>query len=483
MLETSGSPARGIGFLLDGQWRCEGEAFDVLAPYDGQVVATTFRATPAHLNAAIEAAARAFETTRKLPSCERQRVLRVVAEGIAARREEITRTLALEAAKPIKAARAEVERAIFTFSVAAEESTRIYGEWLPLDLQAATVGRWGLVRRFPIGPIASITPFNFPLNLVAHKVAPCIAAGNTMVLKPATQTPLSALMLGEIACEAGLVPGALNMLPCSSSVAAPIVEDDRLKMVTFTGSPEVGWEIKRRAGRKKVCLELGGNAGVVIDRSADLEYAAKRVAIGGYSNSGQSCISVQRVFVCDQVYKLFLDKLVPLVEAKVVGDPADEDTDVGPMISLADAERAEAWIREAVAGGARIVTGGRRAGSLLWPTILTDTKPTMKVNRLEVFAPLITVERVSDARQGIRMVDDSRYGLQAGIFTGDLDTAFEAFQEIEVGGVIVNDVPTWRADEQPYGGVKESGLGREGVRYAIGEMTEIRILVINFNRA
>jgi acyl-CoA reductase-like NAD-dependent aldehyde dehydrogenase len=469
--------------LIGGSWEESDEIQDLRSPYSGEVIARVCRARPAHVEKAIAAAQEAFEITRRLPAFERSTILRRIADGVGAQADALAMTIALECGKALKDAKGEVARAIQTFTIAAEEAVRMEGEVIPLDRAPTGRGRVGITRRFPIGPVGGISPFNFPLNLVAHKVAPCIAVGNTMVLKPATQTPLSALMLGEIACEAGLVPGALNMLPCSSSVAAPIVEDDRLKMVTFTGSPEVGWEIKRRAGRKKVCLELGGNAGVVIDRSADLEYAAKRVAIGGYSNSGQSCISVQRVFVCDQVYKLFLDKLVPLVEAKVVGDPADEDTDVGPMISLADAERAEAWIREAVAGGARIVTGGRRAGSLLWPTILTDTKPTMKVNRLEVFAPLITVERVSDARQGIRMVDDSRYGLQAGIFTGDLDTAFEAFQEIEVGGVIVNDVPTWRADEQPYGGVKESGLGREGVRYAIGEMTEIRILVINFNRA
>jgi acyl-CoA reductase-like NAD-dependent aldehyde dehydrogenase len=479
MLETSGSPARGIGFLLDGQWRCEGEAFDVLAPYDGQVVATTFRATPAHLNAAIEAAARAFETTRKLPSCERQRVLRVVAEGIAARREEITRTLALEAAKPIKAARAEVERAIFTFSVAAEESTRIYGEWLPLDLQAATVGRWGLVRRFPIGPIASITPFNFPLNLVAHKLAPAIAAGCTVVHKPAPQTPICSLLLGEIIQAAGWPAGGLNVLPLSNDDAGPLVTDDRLKMLSFTGSAAVGWELKRKAGKKRVTLELGGNAGVIVHHDADLAYAAERCVQGGFAYAGQVCIAVQRIFVQRNVWEKFLAEFVPRAQKLKVGDPLEETTDVGPMISEAAARRAAEWVEEAVAAGAKIMCGGNRHGALLEPTVLTSTAPGQRVNCEEVFAPVVTVEPYEDFAEAVRRVNDSAFGLQAGVFTRDAKLLFEAYEELQVGGVVVGDVPTFRIDHMPYGGVKDSGLGREGLRYAIEEMTERKLLVVN----
>ena len=479
MLQTTESPARRIGFLLDGRRLCEGEAFDVLAPYDGRVVATTFRATPAHLNAAIEAAARTFETTRKLPSCERQRVLRAVAEGIAARREEIARTLALEAAKPIKAARAEVERAIFTFSIAAEESTRIYGEWLPLDLQAATVGRWGLVRRFPIGPVASITPFNFPLNLAAHKLAPAIAAGCTVVHKPAPQTPVCSLLLGEIIQAAGWPAGGLNVLPLSNDDAGPLVADDRLKMLSFTGSAAVGWELKKKAGKKRVTLELGGNAGVIVHHDADLAYAAERCIQGGFAYAGQVCIAVQRIFVQRNVWEKFLAEFVARAQAMKVGDPLDETTDVGPMISEAAARRAAEWVEEAVAAGAKILCGGNRRGALLEPTILTSTAPDQRVNCEEVFAPVVTVEPYEDFAEAVRRVNDSAFGLQAGVFTRDAKLLFEAYDELQVGGVVVGDVPTFRIDHMPYGGMKDSGLGREGLRYAIEEMTERKLLVVN----
>ncbi len=479
MLQTSGSPARRIGLLLDGQWLSEGEPFDVLAPYDARLVATTFRATPAHLNAAIEAAVRAFETTRKLPSCERQRVLRAVAEGIAARREEIGRTLALEAAKPIKAARAEVERAIFTFSIAAEESTRIYGEWFPLDLQAATVGRWAMVRRFPVGPVASITPFNFPLNLVAHKVAPAIAAGCTVVHKPAPQTPICSLLLGEIVQAAGWPAGGLNVLPLSNDDAGPLVTDDRLKMLSFTGSAAVGWELKTKAGKKRVMLELGGNAGVIVHHDADLTYAAERCVQGGFSYAGQICISVQRIFVQRNVWERFLAEFVPRAQKLKVGDPLEETTDVGPMISEAAARRAAEWVEEAVAAGAKILCGGNRRGALLEPTVLTSTSPDQRVNCEEVFAPVVTVEPYEDFAAAVRRVNDSAFGLQAGVFTRDAKLLFEAYDELQVGGVVVGDVPTFRIDHMPYGGVKDSGLGREGLRYAIEAMTERRLLVVN----
>jgi glyceraldehyde-3-phosphate dehydrogenase (NADP+) len=479
MIQTKESPHRTIGFLLDGQWLRGGEAFDVLAPYDGQVVATTFRATPEHLDAAIEVAVRAFEVTRKLASCERQRVLRAVADGMAARQEELARTLALEAAKPIRAARAEVERAIFTFSVAAEESTRIGGEWLPLDLQPATMGRWAIVRRFPVGPIASITPFNFPLNLVAHKVAPAIAAGCSVVHKPAPQTPICSLLLGEIVQATGWPNGGLNVLPLSNLDAGPLVSDDRLKMLSFTGSAAVGWELKQRAGKKRVTLELGGNAGVIVHHDADLAYAAERCTLGGFAYAGQVCISVQRIFVQRNVWDKFLAEFVPRVQKLKLGDPLDEATDVGPMISEAAARRAAGWVEEAVTAGARVLCGGNRRGAFLEPTVLTATSPGQRVNCEEVFAPVVTVEPYDGFAEAVKRVNDSPFGLQAGVFTHDARLLFEAYDELRVGGVIAGDVPTFRIDHMPYGGVKDSGLGREGLRYAIEEMTERKLLVMN----
>jgi acyl-CoA reductase-like NAD-dependent aldehyde dehydrogenase len=428
---------------------------------------------------AIQAAVRAFEVTRKLPSYERQRVLRAVAQGITDRREDFARTIALEAGKPIRTARAEVERAIFTFNIAAEESTRIYGQWLPLDLQAFAAGRWALVRRFPLGPIAAITPFNFPLNLVAHKWAPALAAGCTIVHKPASQTPLSSLLLAELVEQAGWPSGALNVLPLSSHDAEHLVADERLKMLTFTGSAVVGWDLKKKAGKKRVTLELGGNAGVIIHDDADLDYAAERCATGGFSYAGQSCISVQRIFVHATVMEDFLAAFLPRVQKLKVGDPLEEATDVGSLISEADARRAEEWIYEATAAGARLLCGGKRNGSLLEPTVLTGTRPQQRVNCDEIFAPVVTVESYDDFGEAVRRVNDSRYGLQAGVFTRDTALLFRAYEELEVGGVIAGDAPTFRIDHMPYGGVKDSGLGREGLRYAIEEMTEQKILVVN----
>jgi acyl-CoA reductase-like NAD-dependent aldehyde dehydrogenase len=467
------------GFLLNGQWLSEGEALEVRSPYDRQLVGTTFRPQTSHIEMAIQAAVRAFEVTRKLPSHERQRILRSVAQGITDRREDFARTIALEAGKPIRTARAEVERAIFTFSIAAEESTRIYGEWLPLDLQAFAAGRWAIVRRFPLGPIAAITPFNFPLNLVAHKWAPAMAAGCTLVHKPASQTPLSSLLLAELVEQAGWPAGALNVLPLSSREAELVVGDERLRMLSFTGSAAVGWELKKKAGKKRVTLELGGNAGVIIHHDADLDYAAERCVAGGFSYAGQSCISVQRIFVHSGVMESFLAAFVPRVQKLKVGDPLEEATDVGPMISEADAQRVEEWINEARAAGAQLLCGGKRNGALLEPTALTGTRPEQRVNRCEVFAPVVTVESYEDFQEAVRRVNDSPYGLQAGVFTRNAKLLFHAYEELEVGGVIAGDVPTFRIDHMPYGGVKDSGLGREGLRYALEEMTEQKILVVN----
>ncbi len=472
-------PTKTSGFLINGEWLKEGDMLEVRSPYDQAVVGTTFRPLATHLETAIQAAAQAFGVTRRLPSYERQRVLRAIAEGISAGREEFASTIAQEAGKPIKTSRAEVERAIFTFTVAAEESTRISGEWLPMDLQAFTTGRWGLVRRFPLGPIAAITPFNFPLNLVAHKWAPAIAAGCTVVHKPASQTPLSALLLAELVQKAGWPAGGLNVLPLASRDAERLATDDRLKKLTFTGSASVGWDLKKKAGKKRVTLELGGNAGVIIHHDADLDYAAGRCVNGGFSYAGQSCISVQRIFIQKSVMADFLNRFVPAVQKLKVGDPLDEATDVGPMISEADARRAEAWVQEAAAQGAQVLCGGKRQGSLLEPTVLTGTRSDQRVNCEEVFAPVVTVEPYADFGEAIRRVNDSQYGLQAGVFTRDAKLLFAAYEALEVGGVMVGDVPTFRIDHMPYGGVKDSGLGREGLRYAIEEMTEPKLLVVN----
>jgi acyl-CoA reductase-like NAD-dependent aldehyde dehydrogenase len=472
-------PVKNWGLFLDGKWLTEGEPFEIQSPFDHSVVGKGHRATAAHAEASVRAAQRAFDTTKKIPAYERQRVLRAVSEGIHSRHQEFAQLIALESGKPIKTARAEVDRAVFTFSVAAEESTRIGGEWIPLDWQPSTVGRAAIVRRFPVGPIFAITPFNFPLNLVAHKVAPAIAAGCTVVLKPAPQTPLTALLLAEVVEAAGWPAGGLNVLPLAIPEAEALVKDDRLKLLTFTGSGAVGWALKQKAGKKQVLLELGGNAGVIVHSDWDTEDAARRCVAGGFSFAGQSCISVQRIYVQRGVYDEFLATLVAGVKNLKTGDPLDESTDVGPMISEDAARRAAAWIEEAVSAGARIAIGGKRNGSILEPTILTNTRHEMKVSCEEVFAPVVDVEPYDDFGDAIRRVNDSPYGLQSGVFTRDAKLLFSAFEQLEVGGVIAGDVSAFRIDHMPYGGVKESGLGREGLRYAIEEMTEPRLLALN----
>jgi len=467
------------GALVAGRWVRTGDAVEVWSPYDESRVAVVHRAGPAELEAAIAAAARAFETTRRMPSWKRAEVLERISAGIAARREEFARTIALEAGKPIRTARVEVDRAIFTFRVAAEEAKRIYGEIVPLDWAPGMEGRTGYVRRVPLGPILGITPFNFPLNLVAHKVAPALAAGNPILIRPSTKTPVSALKLGEVVLEAGWPPEGFAVVPCTTRDAELLVQDERIRMLTFTGSPAVGWGLKARAGRKRVTLELGGNAGVIIHRDADLDYAAERVTWGGFTYAGQSCISVQRVYVHQDVYEAFVERLLGRVSALRVGDPLDEATDVGPVIDREAAERIEDWVREAIAGGAEVLIGGRRTGNLWAPTVLASIREDMKVSCQEVFGPLVGLYRYTDPMEAIRAVDRSDYGLQAGIFTSDLRLVEAAFEHIEVGGLVVNDVPTFRVDHMPYGGVKLSGFGREGVRYAIEEMTELKLMVLN----
>jgi acyl-CoA reductase-like NAD-dependent aldehyde dehydrogenase len=457
----------------------EGELLDVRSPYDQAVIGQVFQGTREHAETAIRTAVKAFGTTRRLPAFERQRVLRRVAQSLAERKQEFARTIAQEAGKPIRAARTEVDRAVFTFTVAAEESTRIYGEYLPLDWQEYTAGRWGIVKRFPVGPIAGITPFNFPLNLVAHKVAPAIAAGCPIVVKPAPATPLTALLLAEAVQQAGWPDGGLNVLPLSNDDAGLLVSDDRIKLISFTGSAAVGWAIKRNSGKKKVILELGGNAGVIVHSDTDVAYAADRCVTGGFSYAGQSCISVQRILVERSVYGKFTDLFLAAIAKLRTGNPLEESTDVGPLIRESDAARAADWVQEAVRGGARLLCGGQRHGSVLEPTVLTGTKAEMRVNCEEIFAPVVTVEPYDNADAAIRALNNSAYGLQAGIFTRDANFLFHAYEELEVGSLVAGDVPSFRIDNMPYGGLKDSGLGREGLRYAIEEMTEPKLLVMN----
>jgi len=467
------------GCEIAGKWIKTGDAIEIHSPFDGALVAVVHRAGSKEIETAIERATAAFQITRKLPVWKRAETLEKISAGIAARREEFARTIALEAGKPIRTARAEVDRAVFTFKVAAEESKRIYGELVPLDWIPGTEGRTAQIHRVPLGPIAGISPFNFPLNLVAHKVAPALAAGNPIILRPASQTPVSALKLAEIVLEAGWPAGGFSVVPSTTTAAAPLIEDERIRLLTFTGSPAVGWALKSRAGRKRVTLELGGNAGVIIHSDADLGYAAERVAWGGFSYAGQSCISVQRIYVHDSVYEAFVNKFVALVKALKVGNPLDETTDVGPVIDPGAAERIEEWLIEAEKAGAQILTGGQRTGNIWQPTVLAEIQPAMRVSCQEVFAPLVGLYRYTDIKQAIDAVNDSDFGLQAGLFSNDLRIINQAFEDIEVGGLMVNDVSTFRIDHMPYGGVKHSGTGREGLRYAIEEMSELKLLTFN----
>jgi acyl-CoA reductase-like NAD-dependent aldehyde dehydrogenase len=456
-----------------------GDTIVVRSPYNDSAVAVVHRAGPDEIEAAIAAAAEAFETTRHLASHERAAVLDRISALIAERRDELARTIALEAGKPVKVAKIEADRASFTFKVAAEEAKRIYGEIVPLDWLPGTEGRVAHVRRVPLGPIAGITPFNFPLNLVAHKIAPALAGGNPIVVRPASQTPITALRLGEIVVEAGWPEGGISVVPSSTDAAAPLVEDERIKLLTFTGSPAVGWTLRQRAGRKRVTLELGGNAPVIVHADADAAYAAERIAWGGFVQSGQTCISVQRVYVHSSLYDPFVSDLVGRVEQLVVGDPTDEKTDIGPLIDDGAADRVERWVEEAVAGGAKVLTGGTREGRMWRPTVLADAKESMRISCEEAFAPIVVLYRYDDVAQAIDAATSSKFGLQAGLFTRDLGVVEQAFERLETGGLMVNDVSTFRVDHMPYGGVKDSGAGREGLRYAIEEMTELKLLTFN----
>jgi glyceraldehyde-3-phosphate dehydrogenase (NADP+) len=463
--------------LVAGQWATSPDLLEVADPARDGLAGATYNATPEQYEEAVVAAQQAFEVTRKLPAYERGRILRDISAGIKARREELGRLISLEAGKPIRDALVEVDRASLTFRLGAEEAERIGGELIPLDLLPASKGRTAITRRVPIGPIAGISPFNFPLNLAVHKVAPAIASGNPIVLKPPSKDPLTMLTVGEIIAEAGLPEGAVSILPMTRELGDRMVEDERFKLLTFTGSPSVGWRMKARAGKKKVVLELGGNAGVIVDASADLDWAVKRILVGAFAYAGQVCISVQRMFVHESVWEPFMERFVAGAAALRMGDPLDPETDLGPMVDAAAASRTQRWVDEAVALGGTVRLGGRADGTFYPPTILTDTPVTAQVCSNEAFAPLVIAFPFRDMAEAIQGVNDSSFGLQTGVFTNDLRHAWSAFEDLDVGGVILNDIPTYRIDHMPYGGVKDSGLGREGLRYAIDDMTEIRLLV------
>jgi len=466
-------------FLIGGQWRQGNTAAPVHDPFTGKVVAEVCQASDADADAAVQSTVEAAKSMGALPAHRRYHLLQRIAGSLYDRREEFARLMTGEAGKPIADARREVTRAIQTFTVAAEEAKRIGGDVVPLDWTPGTDSHFGILRRFPIGPILGITPFNFPLNLVAHKVAPALAAGNPILIKPAPQTPLTALLLGEIALEAGCPAGGLNVLPCDNQVAERLVIDPRFKLLSFTGSAPVGWRLKEKCGKKKVVLELGGNAGVIVEPDADLDFAAQRCATGGFGYAGQTCISVQRILVHHSIADLFTTKLLLQVARLKSGDPSDEKTVVGPLIDQKAADRVESWIGEAVSQGARVLLGGKRMGAVVEATVLSDVAPTMKVSCQEVFGPVVTVTPYRRFDEAIEALNGSDYGLQAGVFTQDVNKVFQAFHQLEVGAVLANEIPTFRADHMPYGGVKDSGLGREGIKAAIEEMTEPRFLVLN----
>jgi glyceraldehyde-3-phosphate dehydrogenase (NADP+) len=468
--------ARSTPIYLAGEFVEAGTPLEVRSPATGELIATTFQAGPDELERATTAAVAAFDRTRRLASYERRDALAHVAARISEDADELAELLTRESGKPIKDARGEVARGALTFRTAAEEALRINGEWLPLDWNAANRGRSGIVRRYPIGPVAGISPFNFPLNLAAHKVAPAIAAGCSIVLKPPSKDPLVMLRVARYLDETDLPSGSVSILPMDRPTGDAMVGDDRFKLLSFTGSPSVGWKMKAQAGKKKVVLELGGNAGAIVDETADLDWAVSRLVYGSFAYAGQVCISVQRIYVVDAVYDAFTDAFVDKVRQLRVGDPLDPATDLGPMVDEKAVRRTHEWVSEALEQGARALAGAEPDGLVYPPTVLVDVPKQARVCGEEVFAPVVNLFRVPDFASALGEINDSQFGLQCGIFTNDLERTLAAHDELDVGGIIVNDVPTWRIDHMPYGGVKDSGLGREGLRYSIEDMTEPRLL-------
>jgi len=465
-------------FYLAGRPEAPNQDLEVRDKYTEEIVTRVAMASEADIARGIEGTLRAAEPLRRMHAYERQAVLYHCVRRFEERAEELAMSLCIEAGKPIKDSRGEVSRLIDTFRIAAEESVRIDGEVLEMEISARAKGYSGYTRRFPIGPCSFISPFNFPLNLVAHKVAPALATGCPFILKPASLTPIGALIIGEILAECDLPEGSFSILPCRRDGARLFTEDERLKLLSFTGSPAVGWALKAKAGKKPVILELGGNAAVLVDEDADLEDATERILIGAFYQSGQSCIGVQRILIHEAIYDELKDRLVTGARGLVAGDPKNEDTFIGPMISDKEASRLQGWIQEAVDKGATLLCGGGRTGNILDATLLEGVDPDLDIVRKEAFGPVAVLSAFGEFDEELRHINDSVFGLQAGVFTRDLYKAKRAWEELEVGGVIIGDAPSWRVDHMPYGGVKDSGLGREGIRYAIQDMTELRLMVI-----
>lgn len=466
-------------FLVNGEWRTGSESFEVRSPYDDSVVAEVGVPGADDVEEAIAAAAETFPESSRLPVHARAEALDHISSRLGETIQENAELIAKEGGKPLKWATVEATRAVSTFRWASEVLRRGDDELIRLDTEASLGSRVGLIRRFPFGPVLGITPFNFPLNLVAHKVAPSLAVGAPIVVKPASATPLGSLRLAELFDETDLPHGMFQVLPVSSKVADGMARDERFRKISFTGSSDIGWYLKGLDPKKRVTLELGGNAGVIVHSDADLDLAAQRVAFGGYYQAGQSCISVQRVLVQSEVYEDFARRLVKQIESLKVGDPMDPTVDVGPVIQRSEVGRIDSWVQEAMTQGATVLTGGKAEEPFFSPTLIADVKPDMKVCREEIFGPVVTISPYQTFDDAIASVNDSRFGLQAGVFTNDINRAFQAHRDIEVGGVIVNDVSAFRADQMPYGGSKDSGFGREGLRYAMEEMTEPRIMVLS----
>lgn len=466
-------------YFVNGEWRAGEGTFEVRSPYDDSIVAEVGVPTDADVEEAAATAAATFETSKRLPVHVRSEALDHISARLKETIEENAELIAREGGKPLKWATVEATRAVSTFRWASEVLRHGEDELMRLDTEASLGSRVGVLRRFPYGPVLGITPFNFPLNLVAHKVAPALAVGAPIVVKPASATPIGSLRLAELFAETELPPGMFQVLPVSSSVADGMARDDRYRKISFTGSAEIGWYLKGLDPKKRVTLELGGNAGVIVHSDADLDLASQRIAFGGYYQAGQSCISVQRVLVQSEVYEDFTNRLVKQVESLKVGDPMDPTVDVGPVIQRTEVDRIDGWVKEAVSQGASVLTGGEGDGPFYQPTLIADVTPEMKVCREEVFGPVVTISPYQTFEQALALVNDSRYGLQAGVFTNDINRAFEAHRSIDVGGLIVNDVSAFRADQMPYGGSKDSGFGREGLRFAMEEMTEPRIMVLS----
>ena len=466
-------------FLIAGEWRVGTEDFEVHSPFDGSAVATVATPTPDDVEDAVSAASSVFSETRKLPVHVRAEALAHISRGLQERSDEVAELIAREGGKPIKWAKVEAARAVSTFRWASEECRRSGGELMRLDTEESLGPRAALVRRVPLGPVLAIAPFNFPVNLVAHKMAPALAVGAPIVIKPATKTPLGALLLGELFLETDLPEEMLSVIPIGGSEAGELAKDARFKKISFTGSSQVGWDLKAADPRKVVTLELGGNAGVIVHSDGDLQKAAQRIAFGGYYQAGQSCISVQRVFVHSDVAEGFERMLVDAVGALKTGDPMDPETDVGPLIDRSALDKVSSLVDEAVQNGAEILVGGKREDPFYAPTILKRTRRDMKVRQEEIFGPVTTLETYEDFDAAIELANETNYGLQAGVFTQDINRIFQAHRDLEVGGVVVNDVSAFRADQMPYGGTKDSGVGREGLRWAMAEMTEEKVLVIS----